>query len=306
MSTRGAARTAILVRQNFGLYLFMVPALAYFVVFHYGPMYGVQIAFKDFRVTQGIAGSPWAGFAHFVRFLNSYQFWTVLRNTLALSVSALVCGFPMPIILALLLNQLPSPGYKRFIQTVSYAPHFVSTVVLASMVFLFLSPRTGLVNHGIRFLGLEPVFFMARPGWFRPVYIISGIWQHIGWSSIVYLAALTSIDPELHEAAIVDGATKLQRIRHIDIPGIAQTVVVIFVLNVGQVMGVGFEKAYLLQTPLNIDASEIIATYVYKTGLLNAQFSYSAAVGLFNAVVNLILLVSVNRLVRSLGQKALW
>lgn len=294
------------IMKNWELYLFLLPTLIYIIVFKYLPMYGVTIAFKNFNPALGIQGSPWVGLRHFERFFNSYQFHDLLRNTLALSVFQLVASFPMPIIVALMLNQVRHKRYKKVVQTVIYAPHFISTVVLAGIMFVFLSPSSGIVNKAIELLGGEPVFFMARPEWFRPLYVLSGIWQDTGFGTIVYLAALTSVPPELHEAAIVDGATKLQRIRYIDIPSIIPTAVILLILEMGNIMNIGFEKAYLMQTSLNVTASEIIPTYVYKVGLLQAQWSFSAAVGLFNAVINFILLITVNRIAKSLSNTSLW
>ncbi len=294
------------IMKNWELYLFLLPTLIYIIVFKYLPMYGVTIAFKNFNPALGIQGSPWVGLRHFERFFNSYWFHDLLRNTLALSVFQLVASFPMPIIVALMLNQVRHKRYKKVVQTVIYAPHFISTVVLAGIMFVFLSPSSGIVNKAIELLGGEPVFFMARPEWFRPLYVLSGIWQDTGFGTIVYLAALTSVPPELHEAAIVDGATKLQRIRYIDIPSIIPTAVILLILEMGNIMNIGFEKAYLMQTSLNVTASEIIPTYVYKVGLLQAQWSFSAAVGLFNAVINFILLITVNRIAKSLSNTSLW
>ncbi len=294
------------IMKNWELYLFLLPTLIYIIVFKYLPMYGVTIAFKNFNPALGIQGSPWVGLRHFERFFNSYWFHDLLRNTLALSVFQLVASFPMPIIVALMLNQVRHKRYKKVVQTVIYAPHFISTVVLAGIMFVFLSPSSGIVNKAIELLGGEPVFFMARPEWFRPLYVLSGIWQGTGFGTIVYLAALTSVPPELHEAAIVDGATKLQRIRYIDIPSIIPTAVILLILEMGNIMNIGFEKAYLMQTSLNVTASEIIPTYVYKVGLLQAQWSFSAAVGLFNAVINFILLITVNRIAKSLSNTSLW
>ncbi len=294
------------LQANWDLYIFILPALVYFIIFHYGPMYGVQIAFKDFVVTRGIMGSPWAGLKHFERFFQTYLFWTVLRNTVVLAFYQLIAGFPIPIILALLMNQLRSRRFKKTVQTITYAPHFISLVVLVGMMSVLLSPRAGIVNHVIRWLGGEPVFFMARSQWFRHLYVWSGVWQTSGWSSIVYLAALSTISPDLHEAAIVDGASKFQRILNIDLPGILPTAVILLILNAGNIMRLGFEKAFLMQSALNLEVSEIIQTYVYKVGLLNAQFSLSAAVGLFNNVINLVLLLTVNFIAKRVGQTSLW
>ncbi len=294
------------LRENWDLYIFILPALVYFILFHYGPMYGVQIAFKDFMPVRGILGSPWVGLKHFQRFFETYLFWTVLRNTIVLAFYQLVAAFPIPIILALMINQVRTRWFKKTVQTVTYAPHFISMVVLVGMMSVLLSPRAGIVNQMIRGLGGETVFFMARARYFRHLYVWSGVWQTTGWSSIVYLAALSTISPDLHEAAIVDGATKLQRIWHIDLPGILPTAVVLLILNAGNVMRLGFEKAFLMQSALNLETSEIIQTYVYKLGLLNAQFSLSAAVGLFNNVINLTLLLTVNYIAKKVGQTSLW
>lgn len=304
-STRPSRRW-MQIRNNWELYLFIVPTLAYFIIFKYVPMYGVQIAFKNFIASKGIWGSPWVGFDHFVRFFHSYQFWTLIENTLSLSVLSLVIGFPLPIIIALLLNQLTSKGYKKFVQTVIYAPHFISTVVLVGMIYVFFSPSSGIVNHLIVLFGGEPILFMAKSEWFKPLYVLSGVWQETGWATIIYLAALAGINPDLHEAATVDGASKFKRILHVDLPGIMPTVVILLVLAVGNIMNVGFEKAFLMQTDLNKSASSIIPTYVYEAGIQKAQYSFSAAVGLFNSIINLILLVLVNRISKKLTDNSLW
>ncbi|UXN31883.1 sugar ABC transporter permease [Glutamicibacter sp. M10] len=288
------------------LYVLLVPALAYIVIFKYWPMYGVQIAFRNYNPTEGFTGSQWVGLKHFIRFVNSYQFTEVLGNTIWIAVLGLLIAFPVPIILALLVNGLQSEKFKKFTQTVLYSPAFISTVVVVGMMFVLLSPRSGLVNNAIQLAGGEPIFFMGSPDWFRPVYLISDIWQNAGFSMIVYLAALAGIDPALHDAAKVDGASKLQRMRHIDLPGIMPMVTVLFILAIGNLLNVGFEKALLMQTPLNLANSEIIQTYVYHAGLQQAQFSYSAAIGLFNSVLNLVLLLIFNRVARRANQATLW
>lgn len=293
------------ILSNYQLYLFLLPALIYFIVFHYVPMYGVLIAFKDFIATKGIMGSPWVGLKHFERFFDSYQFWALIKNTLGLSVIQLIVGFPLPIFLALMLNQIRSEKSKRFVQTVVYAPHFISVVVLAGMIYVFFS-NNGLINNIILMFGGDPISFMAKPEWFKPLYIASGVWQETGWAAIIYLAALAGVSPELHEAAIMDGANKWQRIFHVDIPAIMPTAVILLILSVGSIMNIGFEKAYLLQTPMNQPSAEIIPTYVYKMGLQQAQYSFAAAVGLFNAVINLILLVAVNKFAKRLSGTGLW
>ena len=291
---------------NYDLYLFLLPTLIFFIIFHYGPMYGIQIAFKDFFAVKGILGSPWVGFKHFIRFFNSFQFWTLLRNTIFLSFYQLLAGFPIPILLALMLNNVTCVPFKKVVQMVTYAPHFISVVVMVGMLNVFLSPNTGILNFIIQAFGGEPVYFMSKPGMFRDIYVWSGVWQTAGWSTIVYMAALAGIDQQLHEAATVDGANKLQRIWHIDVPGILPTAIVLLILNMGRVMRLGFEKALLMQNPLNIDTSEIITTYVYKVGLLGAQFSFSTAVGLFNSVINLVLLLLVNKMARKFSETSLW
>lgn len=294
------------VFRSYQLYLLLLPTLAYMAVFQYGPMYGVLIAFKDFKPHLGILGSPWIGFRHFIRFFNSPKCWEIIWNTLGLSLYHLAAGFPAPIILALSLNIVSGKRFKKTVQMVTYAPHFISTVVLVGMLSVFLSPSYGLVNHILDFVGLERVFFLGQPEMFQSLYVWSGVWQDAGWGTIIYLAALSGIDPSLHEAATVDGATLRQRVWHIDLPGILPTIVVLLILSLGRVMSVGFEKAYLMQNALNLSKAEIISTYVYKIGLLDAQYSFSAAVGLFNSGINFILLLTVNRLSKALGQGGVW
>lgn len=287
------------------LVLCLLPVL-YYTIFHYLPMYGVQIAFKNYIAAKGIVGSPWVGFAQFKRFFNSYQFWPLIKNTLALSVSQLIFGFPVPIVLAILLNQMKYQRFKRSVQTITYCPHFISIIVMTGMLYIFLSPRNGLVNFAIRAFGKEPIFFLGDPRWFRPIFILSGIWQNAGWNAIIYIAALAAISPDLYEAAQIDGANKFQVVRHIDIPGLLPTAIMMFILEIGKIMNIGFQKAYLMQNGLNISTSEIIPTYIYKIGLINAQFSYSAAIGLFNNVINIILLLSVNKIAQHTSEHSLW
>ncbi|UVI33675.1 ABC transporter permease [Paenibacillus spongiae] len=294
------------LRKNWDLYLLIVPVIAYYIIFHYIPMYGLQIAFKDFIATKGITGSPWVGLKHFERFFDSYYFWRLIKNTLGIGLYELAVGFPIPILLALMINEIRSERFKKTVQTVTYAPHFLSVVVLVGMLMMFLSPQHGIVNLIIRLFGGEPVSFMTEPGWFKTLYVFSGVWQQMGWSSIIYLAALTGIDPQLHEAAKVDGASRLQRIWHINIPGIAPTIVILLILNIGSILGVGFEKVFLMQNSLNMESSDVISTYVYRSGIVGAQYSFSAAVGLFNAVINFGMLVIVNYIARKVGQTSLW
>ncbi|HEY9355367.1 MAG TPA: ABC transporter permease subunit [Arthrobacter sp.] len=294
------------ISRAWQLYVLLAPAIVYILVFKYWPMYGVQIAFKNYNPVDGFTDSPWVGLTHFIRFMNSYQFGQVVGNTLWIAVLGLLVAFPIPIILALLVNQLQSERFKKFTQTVLYSPAFISTVVVVGIMFVVLSPRSGLVNNAIQLGGGEPIFFMGSAEWFRPIYVISDVWQNAGFSMIVYLAALAAIDPALHDAAKVDGASKLQRIRHIDLPGIMPVVTILFILAIGNLLNVGFEKALLMQTPLNLSTSEIIQTYVYHAGLQQAQFSYSAAIGLFNSLLNLTLLLVFNTIARRANQATLW
>jgi putative aldouronate transport system permease protein len=291
---------------NIELYLlFLLPAVIITFIFIYIPMWGAQIAFRDYIPTRGIVGSAWVGLKHFSRFVNSYQFWNLMKNTLGISVYQLFAGFPLPIVLALMLNQLKNGYFKRFTQTVTYAPHFISMVVLVGLLHVFLNPRNGLVNVLFIALGGDPVYFIGQQKYFWHLYVLSGIWQNTGWAAILYLAALSGIDPELYEAAKIDGATRFQRILYIDIPGILPTVVILFILNTGRLMNVGFEKTFLMQNPLNLGASEVISTYVYKVGLIQGQFGFASAVGLFNGIVNLGLLLIADRVSKILGSGGL-
>jgi putative aldouronate transport system permease protein len=294
------------MRRNWQLYLLISPVLVFFLVFEYVPMYGVQIAFKNFIATKGIWGSPWVGFRHFERFFESYYFWRLMKNTLGIGIYQLVVGFPIPILLALMLNEVRSKKFSRFVQTVTYAPHFLSTVVMVGLIMIFLSPETGLLNRVVTMFRGEPIPFMTDPAWFKTVYVLSGVWQQMGWSSIIYLAALAGIDPQLHEAARVDGASRWQRIWHVNLPGIMPTIIILLILQVGSIVGVGFEKVFLMQNPLNMSASDVISTNVYRSGIIGAQYSYSAAVGLFNSVINFIMLVTVNRIARKVNETSLW
>ena len=294
-------------RANLELYLFfLMPTLVMVLLFRYLPMYGVQIAFRNFIPTRGFWGSPWVGLDHFMRFFRSYKFAITVRNTLLISLYQLVFAFPFPIILAIMLNQVRNDRTKRFIQTVTYAPNFISIVVLIGLLNLFLSPRIGLVNNLISRFGGQPIFFLGKPELFKPLYVASGIWQGTGWGAIIYIAALSGISPDLYEAARIDGANRFKRIWYIDLPSIAPTIIILLILSTGQMMSVGFEKAFLMQNPTNLDTSEVISTYVYKVGLVGGQFSFGAAVGLFNAVINLILLLTVNRIARKVSEVSLF
>ena len=294
------------ILRNWELYIFIAPAFFYFLIFSYGPMYGIQIAFKNFVPTKGILGSSWVGFDHFVRFFNSYYFWNLLWNTLSISLYELLIGFPIPIILALAFNELKNGPFKKMVQTVTYAPHFISVVVMGGMIITFLTPSTGMVIHIIEWFGFNAPQFLTDPKWFKTMYVLSGVWQSAGWGTIIYLAALSGVDPQQHEAAIIDGATRLQRIRHINIPTIVPTMTILLILTVGNLLGVGFEKILLLQNSLNMGASDVISTFVYRSGLVDAQYSFSTAVGLFNSIINAFLLVTVNQFVRRTNENSLW
>jgi putative aldouronate transport system permease protein len=294
------------IGRNYELYLFILPVLIYYLVFHYWPMYGVQMAFKDFNAALGIADSPWVGLKHFIRFVNGTSFWVLLQNTLGISMYSLLVGFPAPIVLALIINEIRNRTFKKWVQTITYAPHFISMVVMVSMIMILLNPTYGIVNQLIGLFGIEPVDFMTKRQWFKSIYVLSDIWQNAGWGSIIYLAALAGVDPEQHESAMIDGASRLHRIWHINIPGIMPTMVILFILNAGGLMSVGFEKVFLMQNPLNTSSSEVISTYVYKVGLLQVQYSFAAAVGLFNSVINFILLLTVNSIAKRINDTSLW
>lgn len=288
------------MRSNYILYLFLLPAIILTLIFHYVPMYGTIIAFKDFSPIKGIWGSDWVGLEHFTNFLNSPNFLSILMNTIKLSSFDLLIGFPVPVILALMLNQLRRARVKKNLQLILYAPHFISVVVISGMLFIFLSP-TGPINSIMTLFTNEPYSFMSDPDAFRSIYIFSGVWQGAGFASIIYVAALSNVDPQLHDAATIDGASLLQRIKHIDLPTLKPVMAVLFILAAGGIMAIGFEKAYLLQTSMNLPASEIIPTYVYKRGLQAGDYSFATAVGLFNAIINVILLFTVNHVVKKLN-----
>ncbi|MBM7094976.1 sugar ABC transporter permease [Bacillus sp. H-16] len=293
------------MKQNIMLYVFLLPAVLSVFIFNYIPMYGVIIAFKDFSPVRGIMASDWVGLAHFANFMKSPNFYQIFTNTVKLSAYELLFGFPIPIILALMLNQIRRVGIKKNIQLVIYAPHFISVVVIGGMLFMFLSPAGPLNALLTIFLG-QPISFMSDPDYFRTIFVTSGIWQSAGFASIIYVAALSNADPQLHDAATIDGASLLQRIWHIDVQVLKPVMAVLFILAVGGIMAVGFEKAYLLQTARNLPASEIIETYVYKRGLQAADWSFGAAVGLFLSVINLMLLITVNQVVKKLKGESLF
>ena len=298
-----------LLKKNFVkhryIYLMLIPVLAYYVIFKYIPMYGVQIAFKDFRPGLGIAGSTWVGLKHFEDFFTSVYFLRVFRNTILISLFSIIFGFPLPIVLALMLNELRCMRYKRIVQTISYMPHFISTVVVSGMIINFTASR-GLINEIVELLGGERQTMLLNQDLFRPIYIISGLWQWTGWDSIIFLAALSGIDPQLYDAATIDGAGRFRKMAHVTIPGISATIIVLFILRIGNVMSVGYEKIILLYNPSIYETADVISSFVYRKGLLEFNFSYSSAVGLFNSGINLVFLVGANTLSRKINNTSLW
>jgi putative aldouronate transport system permease protein len=298
-------RARVDIVRNKYLYIMLIPVVIYFGLFHYQPMYGLQIAFRDYSFRKGIWGSPWVGFKNIIDFFGSYYFIRLLKNTFFLSVNDIFWGFPAPIILALLINEIKWNPFKRLVQSITYLPHFISLVVVAGMIKDFFS-LNGLVNSIVVFMGGEKINFFAQSIYFMPIYVGSNIWQHIGWGTIIYLAALSSIDPELYEAAKIDGANKIRQVIHITIPGILATIVILLILRTGRMLSVGSEKVLLLYNPTLYDRADIISTFVYRKGLEEANYSYAAAVGLFNSVVNFAIISIMNRLSKRLSETSLW
>jgi len=294
------------VMSKYEFYIMLAIPMIWYVVFKYVPMYGIQIAFKDFSASRGIMASPWAGLKHFERFFESSYFWELLLNTVSLSLYSLLIGFPIPILLALLIYEIQSKWMKKWVQNVTYIPHFLSLVVIVGMLNVFLDEKTGKVNQLLALVGVDPIAFMRKAEWFQTVFVSSDVWQHMGWGSIIYLAALSGIDPTQYEAAKMDGATRLQRVLHISLPGLLPTIVIMFILQVGHLMDIGFEKVLLMQNPVNASKGEILATFVYKNGIQQGQFSYTAAAGLFNSMIDFILLIIVNTWARKKTESSLW
>lgn len=292
--------------KGWRLYVMCLPAILYYLLFVYKPMPSIIIAFKDFSMRLGVWGSEWVGLANFQRLFQSYWFPIILKNTLTLSLLSLIIGFPIPIILVLLLNEVSNGRFRKVFQTVSYAPHFISVVVLCGMFTMFLSPSSGIVNILITKLGGTPVNFLQESGMFKWVYVLSGIWQGMGWSSIIYFATLSGVDKALIEAADIDGATRLQKIRYINIPVLLPTILILLILQCGNLLSVGYEKVYLLQNATNLSASEVISTYVYKTGLTQSDFSFATAVVLFNSVINTVILVCANTISKVTARTSLF
>lgn len=300
-----ARRTVRDFKLNKYVYLMLLPVVAYYILFCYVPMYGLQIAFKDFSPGLGIGGSPWVGFAHFTEFFHSYYFWRLLRNTLLLSFYDMLFGFPSAIVLALLLNELRSAIFKRTVQTITYMPHFISLVVVSGMLVDFLS-RDGLINNMLSAIGIHPIPFFQESGWFRTIYVGSNIWQSVGWGSIIYLSAMSNIDPSLYEAARVDGASRWKQTFSVTLPSIMPTIIIMLILQIGHFMSVGTEKILLLYNSTIYDTADVIGTFVYRKGILESDFSYSTAIGLFNSVINFILLVIANTVSRRTSETRLW
>lgn len=294
------------IRKCAGLYAMLAVPLIWYIVFKYVPMYGLQIAFRKFNPTLGITKSPWAGLTYFKQFFGSYYFTDILRNTVTLSLFTMLIGFPMPIILALLINEIKNVRFKKLIQNITYMPNFLSVVVIVSMLTIFSNRDYGLFNKIRELFGAAPVDLMSKPAYFQPMYVFSNVWQFMGFNAIIYIAALSGVDQELYEAASIDGASRMQKILHISLPCIMGTILIMFIMRIGSLMSVGFEKVYLMQNNVNLSASEIISTFIYKNGIQKGQFSYSTAVGLFNSVINFVFLVSANFVSKKTTDTGLW
>ncbi len=305
LSMRFADRARRELSRNRYLYMMLIPVVGYYLVFHYAPMYGLIISFEDFVPSLGIWKSPWVGFKHFESFFNSVYAWRLIRNVVIINVYNLIFQFPAPIILALMLNEVRNMPFKRTVQTITYLPHFVSLVVIVGLMMDFLS-REGVVNRVLISMGMEAIPFFAEPKWFRSLYVGSNVWQTAGWSSIIYLAALAGVNQELYEAAEADGAGRWLKMWHISLPGLLPTTVVLFIMRIGQMMTVGFEKIILMYNQLTYETADVISSFVYRRGLIQADWSYSTAVGFVNAAINFALLVSVNKLARRTGETSLW
>ena len=298
-------RVGKLMARQWQLYALLLLPIAYLIIFHYIPLSGIVLAFKKYYVKEGIWGSPWIGFRYFEQFFRSPLFFVLLRNTVVLSLYAFLAGFPFPIALALMLNEIRAQRFKKFVQTITFAPYFISVVVMMGMVIQLFAYH-GLINGFLKYLDIEPLNYLAVPSMFRHLYVWSGIWQATGYSAIIYIAALAAVDPNLYEAALIDGATRFQKIRHIDIPSIMPVIIILLILNSGTILSVGFEKAFLLQNPVNNSVSEVISTYVYKVGLVDAQYAFGTAVNLFNSVITILMIVMVNVIARRVSETSLW
>jgi putative aldouronate transport system permease protein len=294
------------LRRYYQLYLLVLPSIVFIFIFAYIPMYGAQIAFKNFTVNKGIWGSDWVGLKHFVRFITSSNFWPLLRNTVGINLYSLVVGFPVPIVLAFVFNELRSRKFAKTVQMITYAPHFISVVAIGGLTVMFLQRETGLFNLVRIAFGAKGYDFLSDPKWFKTIYVFSGIWQEMGWGSVIYLAALSAVDPQIAEAARIDGASRIQKILYVDFPSILPTVIILLILQAGSLLSIGFEKILLLQNQMNIDSSDVFATYIYRLGIENAQFSFTTAVGLFNSIINMLVLIAMNKLSSRLTGSSLW
>ncbi len=293
-------------KRDYQLWLMILPAIVVIVIFNYIPMYGIQLAFREFDFTKGFTGGEWVGLKYFDQFIHNYMFKDLMTNTITISLATIILGFPAPIIMALIINQVFRKRWKKTLQTTVYLPHFISMVVMVGLLNVLLSPETGVVGHLMKALGLGDINLLASEKTFVPVYVLSDIWQHAGWNSIIYLAALASVDPQLYDSAKIDGASRWQTIRYVDIPAIVPTMIILFILSMGNILNTGFEKIFLMQNPLNLPVSEVIATYVYKIGIISSQFSYSAAIGLFNTLINFVFLLAMNTIAKRFSNISLW
>ncbi len=296
------------IKRSYQLYIVMAIPILFFVVVKYLPMYGLQIAFKDYRPVDGIWGSEWVGFENLIRFVSYPNFWRIISNTLIINLYQLVIATPVSVFLALCFNTIKEGRFKKSVQMISYAPHFISVVVMCSIIIQVLSPRGGIVNTILGLIGIDPINFMGEPGMFSSIYVWSGVWQNAGWGTIIFLASLSAVDQQLHEAAITDGASKFQRVINIDLMSILPMVVTMIIMRTGQMLNLGFQKVYLLQNPLNLAASSVIQTYEYEVGIASnmPDFSYAASIGMFTSVINFILILIVNKISRKVNDTSLW
>lgn len=299
-------RKRFALRKNWDYLIFVIPVVLYFLIFCYGPMYGVQLSFKRFNPATGITGSPWIGMDNFTRLFDSYQFPRILTNTLVINLFKTLISFPIPIILALMFNEIKRERLKRTFQTITYAPYFISTVVFVGIINLFLAGENGYINHLLNMFGFGSIPFLTDPQYFPGVYIGTDVWRNAGWNSIIFIAALSSVDPQLHESAQIDGASRWKRILHVNLPCLLPTIVIQFILQMGKMMTLSYERILLMQNSLNIESSEVISTYAYKMGLINMDYGFSTAVGLFNNVINIILLLAANKLAKKYSSGSLF
>ncbi|WP_373430108.1 ABC transporter permease [Paenibacillus sp. GD4] len=306
LPTRGLSSTWRHMKRDRQLLLLFLPCILFFIIFRYGPLYGMIIAFKDYNVYQGILDSEWVGLRHFQRFFDSPDFWLLFKNTFLLGVFTLLWAFPFPILFAVLLNEVRHMAFKKTVQTFSYLPAFLSVVIVSSMIIDFLSPTHGLINQVLKLMGFDGIYFLAAPEWFRTVYVSTEIWQHMGYEAIIYLAAIAGIDPTLYEAAKVDGATRTQMMRYITLPSIMPTVLIMFIIKAGAMFRIGYEKVLLLYNPMTYEVADVFSTYVYRKGLLETNYSYASAVGMFEALIALVMLLISNLISKKAGGKGLW